>query len=311
MKKDLVSISDLSGAEIGELYRTVKEFKDQSRGLLSRPKHVDAVKGRTLVLVFEKPSLRTRASFSVAWAQMGGHTIYLAPADIGLGTREAVPDVARNLSRWVDVIAARTFKHSTIVDLAHHASVPVVNALSDQEHPCQALGDFMTIREILGTVKGIKFVFIGDGNNVCNSLMLTAARLGTNMWVASPKGYAPKKKFVDAAKKTAQTSGASITITDDLIKAVKDADAIYTDVWYSMGQEKDKAARKKAFKPFQVNSKLLTHAKPNAMILHCLPAHRGEEITDNVLDGPNSVVLHQAENRMHVQKALLYRLLRK
>ncbi|MBD3285542.1 ornithine carbamoyltransferase [candidate division WOR-3 bacterium] len=311
MKKDLVSISDLSGAEIGELFRTVKDIKDQSRGLLGRSKYNDAVKGRTLVLVFEKPSLRTRASFSVAWAQMGGHTIYLAPEDIGLGKRESVQDVAHNLSRWVEVIAARTFKHSTIEELAHHSSIPVINALSDQEHPCQALGDFMTIKEILGTIKGIKLAFIGDGNNVCNSLMLTAARLGTNMWIAGPKGYAPKKKYVDLAKKAAKNSSASIIITEDPKKAVEDADAVYTDVWYSMGQEKEKTARKKAFKPFQVNSKLLSKAKPNAMILHCLPAHRGEEITDNVLDGPNSVVLHQAENRMHVQKALLYRILRK
>ncbi|MBN2379805.1 ornithine carbamoyltransferase [candidate division WOR-3 bacterium] len=302
MKKDLVSISDLSGADIGELFRTVKELK-------GRPRHGDIAKGKTLALVFEKPSLRTRVSFSVAWGQMGGYVIYLAPGDIGLGKREPVADVARNLSRWVDVIAFRTFAHKTVEELAEHASVPVINALSDGEHPCQALADFQTIREIHGTTKGIKLAYFGDGNNVCNSLLLLAAKMGTKMWIAGPKDYKPKKKYLDMAAKDAEKTGATITVTENPDEAAKDAEAIYTDVWYSMGKEKEAAKRKTLFKKYQVNSKLLAHAKPNVMIMHCLPAHRGEEITDDILDGPNSVVLHQAENRMHMQKALLYRIL--
>jgi len=305
MKKDLISISDLSGAEIGELIRAAKGMKQKHT---PRSRYAEAAKGKSMAIVFEKPSLRARVTFSVAWAQMGGHVIYLAPGDIGLGERESVADVARNLSRWVDVIAIRTFAQEIVEELAEYASVPVVNGLSDDEHPCQALADFMTVEEILGSIKGIKFAFFGDGFNVCHSLMLTASRLGTELWIAGPDKHKPKAKYSKLAKQFSAMSKAKIAVTEDCKKAAKDADVIYTDVWYSMGHEQEAAKRRPLFKPFQVNSKLLALAKPNAMVMHPLPAHRGEEITDNVLDGPNSVVLHQAENRLHIQKAILYKM---
>lgn len=308
MKKDLVSIADLNGEEIRELFKISAEIK----GL-----ELDLAQGKTLALVFEKPSLRTRVTFSVAFFQLGGNVIYLAPADIGLGKRESVPDVARNLSRWVDAISARTFAHKTIQELAENASIPVINALSDAEHPCQALADFLTILDHLGSPSEreafdwgkVKLAYFGDGNNVCHSLMLTAARLGTNMVIAGPEGYGPKEEFIKAATDEAAKTGASITITHDAHEAAADADVIYTDVWASMGQEQEAAERKGVFAPFQVNAELLKYAKPNVLVEHCLPAHRGEEITSDVLDGPNSVVLDEAENRLHIQKAILYQLL--
>lgn len=308
MKKDLVSIADLNGEEIRELFKISAEIK----GL-----ELDLAQGKTLALVFEKPSLRTRVTFSVAFFQLGGNVIYLAPADIGLGKRESVPDVARNLSRWVDAISARTFAHKTIQELAENASIPVINALSDAEHPCQALADFLTILDHLGSPSEreafdwgkVKLAYFGDGNNVCHSLMLTAARLGTNMVIAGPQGYGPKEEFIKAATDEAAKTGASITITHDAHEAAADADVIYTDVWASMGQEQEAAERKGVFAPFQVNAELLKYAKPNVLVEHCLPAHRGEEITSDVLDGPNSVVLDEAENRLHIQKAILYQLL--
>jgi len=308
VKKDLVSIADLNGEEIRELFKISAEIK----GL-----ELDLAQGKTLALVFEKPSLRTRVTFSVAFFQLGGNVIYLAPADIGLGKRESVPDVARNLSRWVDAISARTFAHKTIQELAENASIPVINALSDAEHPCQALADFLTILDHLGSPSEreafdwgkVKLAYFGDGNNVCHSLMLTAARLGTNMVIAGPQGYGPKEEFIKAATDEAAKTGASITITHDAHEAAADADVIYTDVWASMGQEQEAAERKGVFAPFQVNAELLKYAKPNVLVEHCLPAHRGEEITSDVLDGPNSVVLDEAENRLHIQKAILYQLL--
>jgi len=308
VKKDLVSIADLNGEEIRELFKISAEIK----GL-----ELDLAQGKTLALVFEKPSLRTRVTFSVAFFQLGGNVIYLAPADIGLGKRESVPDVARNLSRWVDAISARTFAHKTIQELAENASIPVINALSDAEHPCQALADFLTILDHLGSPSEreafdwgkVKLAYFGDGNNVCHSLMLTAARLGTNMVIAGPEGYGPKEEFIKAATDEAAKTGASITITHDAHEAAADADVIYTDVWASMGQEQEAAERKGVFAPFQVNAELLKYAKPNVLVEHCLPAHRGEEITSDVLDGPNSVVLDEAENRLHIQKAILYQLL--
>ncbi|MBD3285541.1 ornithine carbamoyltransferase, partial [candidate division WOR-3 bacterium] len=286
--------------------RSVKEIKQKQLG---RSKYADAAKNKSLAIVFEKPSLRTRVSFSVAWAQMGGHVLYLAPGDIGLGKRESVADVARNLSRWVDCIAVRTFGQEIVEELAYYATVPVINGLSDDEHPCQSLADFLTIKELLGTIQGIKITYFGEGFNVCHSLLLTAAKLGANLWIAGPQGYHPKKKYLEMAKKDAERTKASITITEDAKKAIKDAHVIYTDVWYSMGYEKEAKKRRPIFKPYQVNTKLLGEAKPNVMVLHPLPAHRGEEITDEVLDGPNSVVLHQAENRVYVQKAILYRMI--
>lgn len=300
MKKDLVSISDLSGEEIKELFKTAIDIKH---------KQMEVARGKTLVLVFEKPSLRTRVTFSVAFFQLGGQVLYLAPADIGLGKRESVPDVARNLSRWVNAISARTFAHKTVEDLAKYADIPVVNALSDAEHPCQALADFLTIYEHKGKTEGLKMAFFGDGNNVAHSLMLTAAKVGANMAVGCPKGYEPKPEFVEKAKEDARKSGAELVITSDPKEAVKGADVVYTDVWASMGQEDEAAARKKIFAPYQVNAELLKLAKSDALVEHCLPAHRGDEITDDVLDGPHSVVLDEAENRLHIQKAILYKLL--
>jgi ornithine carbamoyltransferase len=308
LKKDLVSIGDLGSEEIKELFKVSAEIKG---------KQLDLASGKTLALIFEKPSLRTRVTFSVAFFQLGGNLIYLAPADIGLGKRESVPDVARNLSRWVDAISARTFAHKTVADLASYASIPVVNALSDAEHPCQALADFLTILDHLGSPSEreafdwgrVKLAYFGDGNNVCHSLMLTAAKLGTNMVVAGPQGYGPEEEFVKKAQKDAANTDASITITHDPAEAAADADVIYTDVWTSMGQEQEAAERKPLFAPFQVNAELLAHAKPNVLVEHCLPAHRGEEITDEVLDGANSVVLDEAENRLHIQKAILYKAL--
>ena len=308
MKKDLVSIVDLNGEEIRELFKISAEIK----GL-----ELDLAKGKTLALIFEKPSLRTRVTFSVAFFQLGGNVIYLAPADIGLGKRESVPDVARNLSRWVDSIAARTFAHKTVVDLASYATIPGINALSDAEHPCQALADFLTILDHLGSPSEreafdwgkIKLSYFGDGNNVCPSLMLTAARLGAHMVIGGPQGYGPKEEFINKAKQEAAKTGASITITHDAHEAAADADVIYTDVWASMGQKQEAEERRSLFQPFQVNAELLSHAKPNVLVQHCLPAHRGEEITDEVLDGPHSIVLDEAENRLHIQKAILYKLL--
>jgi len=300
LNKDLVSIGDLTGEEIRELFDISARIKG---------KQMDTAAGKTLVLVFEKPSLRTRVTFSVAFFQLGGEVLYLAPADVGLGKRETVPDVARNLSRWVDAISARTFAHKTVVELAEHSSIPVVNALTDAEHPCQALADFLTVHEHLGKTEGVKFAYFGDGNNVAHSLMLTAARLGAHMVVAGPEGYGPDEAFIKKAQEEAAKTGATITITHDPVEAAADADVIYTDVWASMGQEAQAEERKPLFAPFQVNAELLAHAKPNVLVQHCLPAHRGEEITDDVLDGANSVVLDEAENRLHIQKAILYKLL--
>lgn len=269
------------------------------------------LQGYTLALLFEKPSLRTRVAFEVGMAQLGGHTVYLAPGDVQLGKRESVADVARNLSRWVQVIAARTFSHATVEELAAHASVPVINALSDREHPCQALADFLTLQEHKGRLEELQLAFVGDGNNVCHSLLLLAATLGVHMQVASPPGYEPLPDIVAQAQERAAQSGARLRILHTPQEAVRDADAVYTDVWVSMGQEAEAEVRRQVFRPYQVNEELLRYAKPDAIVLHCLPARRGEEITDEVLDGPRSVVLDQAENRLHTQKALLLALLGK
>lgn len=269
------------------------------------------LQGYTLALLFEKPSLRTRVAFEAGMAQLGGHTVYLAPDDVQLGRRESVADVARNLSRWVQAIAARTFSHATVEELAAHASVPVINALSDREHPCQALADFLTLQEHKGRLEELQLAFVGDGNNVCHSLLLLAATLGVHMQVASPPGYEPLPDIVAQAQERAAQSGARLRILHNPQEAVRDADAVYTDVWVSMGQEAEAEVRRQVFRPYQVNEELLRHAKPDAIVLHCLPARRGEEITDEVLDGPRSVVLDQAENRLHTQKALLLALLGK
>ena len=257
--------------------------------------------GRTFALIFEKPSLRTRVTFEVGVNQLGGRAVYLSGQEIGLGTRESVPDVARNLSRWVDGICARVFAHATIDGLAAHASVPVINALSDYEHPCQAVADFFTLWERGVDFGKLKLAWIGDGNNVLNSVLLLGTALGAEVRMACPPGYQPDPLVLAEARR----KGGAFSVTTEPDEAVRGADVIYTDVWTSMGQEAEKTKRQEAFARYQLNAPLLSFAKPSALVMHCLPAHRGEEITDDVLDGPQSVVLDQAENRLHAQKAII------
>lgn len=262
------------------------------------------LRGRTVVQIFEKPSLRTRLSFDVAAAELGAHCTYLSPAEVGLGRRESVADVARVVARMVDAVVLRTNAHETIEEFARHSAVPVINGLSDVEHPCQALADLLTIRERKG-LAGTQLAYVGDGNNVAHSLMLCAAKAGVSVRIASPAGYAPQPRFGDLARAAAAAAGAELSIGTDPVAAVRDADVVYTDVWTSMGQETEYERRRRAFEGFQVNAELLAYAKRDAIVMHDLPAHRGEEVTDDVLDGPQSVVFEQAENRLHAQKAVL------
>ncbi len=305
MVKHLLSMQDLSSSEINAILDEAAGLKEK----LQKGKPHELLKGKTLGMIFEKPSLRTRVTFETGMTQLGGHAIYLAPADIQLGERESVPDVARNLSRWVDVVMARLFKHDIIVELARYSSVPVINGLTNLHHPCQTLSDLLTIREHKGKLNGLKIAWIGDGNNVCNSLLLGCTLVGTNISVACPRGYEPPADILKQARDNAKKSGAKVELTTDPKQAVDGADVIYTDVWVSMGQEKEARERMKAFKDYQVNAQLLKGAKPDSIVMHCLPARRGQEITDDVIDGPQSVVWDQAENRMHAQKALLVSLL--
>lgn len=301
MKKDLTAISELTKDEIYKILYKAVDLKSE----LKFEKRLNYLEGKTLALIFEKPSLRTRVTFEVAMRQLGGGSVYLSQQDIGLGKRESIADVARNLSRWVNGISARTFAHKTVLDLAKFSTVPVINALSDLEHPCQALADFLTIYDENGKIEGATLAWVGDGNNVCNSLMLVAALLGVNMKIATPKGYEPNADVTKQVLTFAETSHAKITLTHDPIEAVKGSEFIYTDTWTSMGQETEAEKRRLVFGKFQVNKKLLENAPRNHFVMHCLPAHRGEEITDEILDGPQSIVLEQAENRMHVQRAIL------
>ncbi len=305
MKKDLVSVNDLTREELFRLLDRSRELK----AAVSERRQLDTARGRMAVLVFEKPSLRTRVTFETAMRNLGGSAMYLGPADIGMGKRETVADVARNLSRWVDCIIARVFAHSVVEELAREATVPVINALSDDEHPCQTLADLLTILEHRGRLEGANVAWTGDGNNVCNSLMLGCALAGANLRIATPKGFEPPQRFVNQARAYAEQSGACLELFYDPAEAVKDAEFVYTDVWASMGQEDETEQRRQIFRPFQLNRKLLDRARPDARVLHCLPAHREEEITAEVLDGPQSVVLDQAENRLHAQRALLAELL--
>jgi ornithine carbamoyltransferase len=263
------------------------------------------LKGKTLALLFEKPSLRTRVSFDVAMQQLGGHAVYLSPAEVGLGEREPVADVARVLSRYVDAIATRTFAQETVEELARWADVPVINALSDGEHPCQALADLLTIYEKKGRWRGLVLSFVGDGNNVARSLMLGSALAGMDFRIASPQGYGISTELVEKAKNLAAASGAAVVCVESPQEAVSGADVVYTDVWMSMGQEKEQAERQRAFSGYQVNAELLALASPDAIVMHDLPAHRGEEMADEVIEGPQSVIFEQAENRLHAQKAVL------
>jgi ornithine carbamoyltransferase len=296
--RDLLSVSDLTAEEANLVLDVAARLK---QGKFDETQTLCA-KGQTLAMLFEKPSLRTRVTFEAGMTQLGGHAIYLEGK---LGVRETVPDVARNLERWVDGIMARTFSHQTVLDLAEYAAIPVINGLSDYEHPCQALADFQTIIERRGTVEGQKIAFVGDGNNVCNSLMLLAAKLGAHFSIGCPPGYEPASGVVAESAIDAKVSGSKIVVTNDVYEAVDGADVIYTDVWSSMGQEDEKAEREVAFAGFQVNSALVAKAKKDVIVLHCLPAHRGEEISADVLDGPHSFVFDQAENRLHAQKAVM------
>ncbi len=301
--RSIMSIDDLSKEEIDLVLSVATLLK--ATGKKDPTAHQSILAGQTLAMIFEKPSLRTRVTFEVGMTQLGGHAIYLAPSDIQLGQRESVADVSRNLSRWCDVIMARVFSHGTVTGLANNASIPVINGLSDLEHPCQALADFLTIQENKHGLRGLKLAFIGDGNNVAQSLMLLAAKVGMRFALACPEGYDPDAKVVERAREIAASTGSTIEIVRDPSEAVEDADVIYTDVWASMGQEDETAERKKVFAAYQVNSELVAKAKSDAIVLHCLPAHRGDEITDEVLDGPQSFVLDEAENRLHVQKAIM------
>ncbi|MGA2775435.1 MAG: ornithine carbamoyltransferase [Candidatus Omnitrophota bacterium] len=301
--KNLISINDLSTKEIGDIFALTDKLKQNKK------KFNKVLSGKTLALIFQKPSNRTRVSFEVGCFQLGGNSIYLSPGEINLGVRESIADVAKTLSRYVDAIVLRTFEHKTILDMSQAATVPVINGLSDFSHPCQALADVYTIKEKLKTLKGKTLSFIGDGNNVCNSLLMICAKTGLNMNVGTPAGYEPDKNVVQSAIKETKKSGAVINLFNNPKEAVTGADVLYTDVWTSMGQEKEAQERKVIFKDFQINANLIKSANNGALIMHCLPAHRGEEITAEVIDSLNSVVFDQAENRMHVQKAVLIKLL--
>jgi len=300
--KDLLSISDLTREDIGSLLMEAGDMK--SSGTWN-----SALKRKVLALVFEKPSLRTRISFELAMRQLGGQVMYLSPAEVGLGNRESVSDVTKVLNRFVNVLAVRTFSHGTLEIMANYSDIPIINALSDLEHPCQILADLLTISEHKGEFEGLTLAYVGDGNNVANSLILAATMMGINFHIASPKGYGIPDTISSRAQKYADESGSKIVYTEDPAKAVSDADIVYTDTWTSMGQESEAAVRRQVFAKYQVNHKLLSLAKEDAIVMHCLPAHRGEEVTDEVLDSLQSVVIDQAENRLHVQKALLFRLL--
>ncbi|MSQ47524.1 MAG: ornithine carbamoyltransferase [Deltaproteobacteria bacterium] len=302
MKRDLISIADFTRGELEEIFSCAQRLKADRKASWPHP----ILAGKTLAMIFEKPSLRTRVTFEVGMVQLGGAAVYLAPPDIGLGTRETVPDVAQNLSRWVDIIMARTFAHQTVVDLARHATIPVINGLSDLLHPCQILADCLTVIEHRGRLDGLKVAFVGDGNNVVNSWLNAASKFPFTFALACPAGYEPNAEVLTRARQ----QGAQVTITQSVAEAVRDADAVYTDVWTSMGQERESAMRREAFKAYQVNATVMAQAKQDALVMHCLPAHRGEEITADVLEGPRSVVLDQSENRLHIQKAIMVWLLR-
>lgn len=302
-KPDLLSIQELTTEEVQGILELTTVVK-------ARPKEFSrALDGKQIVLMFEKPSLRTRITFEAGIRSLGGSSLFVDQRGERIGKRESLHDVAHNLERWMDGIVLRTFEHSTVTQMAEHASIPVINGLSDLEHPCQALADFFTLKERLGDLQKVKLAYVGDGNNVAHSLLLTGALLGSKVSVATPAHYEPNPEIVAHACQIAKQTGAQIEVTNDIAKAVKGANAIYTDVWASMGQEEEATERRKVFAPFQVNSSLMKLAGPDAYFMHCLPAHRGDEITDEVIDSPASIVFDEAENRLHVQKAIVLLLL--
>jgi len=301
--KHFISLSELSGAELDALL-------DLSARIKAEPQRfATALQGQVLAMIFEKPSLRTRATFEIGMLQLGGHALYLTNTEIGLGKREAIKDVARNLSRWAQAIMARTFAHETVLELAEHASIPVINGLTNLLHPCQALADLFTLREKKGRLAGLKLAFVGDGNNVAHSLMLAGARSGMHVTVVCHPSYKPDPRLTERAERIALETGARIEVSNDLAAGLAQADAIYADVFASMGFEAEREERLRALMPYQVNAAVMRLARPDAVFLHCLPAHRGEEVTEEVLEGPQSVVFDQAENRLHAQKALLVSLM--
>ncbi len=301
--RDLCSIADLSVQEMAALMELTHAVKTHPAAFR------DALDAKQMVLFFEKASLRTRLTFEAAINTLGGNAIFVDQTQSPIGERESIPDVARNVERWMSVMVLRTYSHSTITEMAAASRIPIINALSDLEHPCQAIADFFTLEEHFGSAEGLRFAYVGDGNNVCHSLMLTAVQLGAHCSIATPKGYAPKLDIIHKAIEIGETTGGSITLLHDPVKAVDGAHAIYTDVCTSMGFEHEATKRAPIFKPYQVNEQLMGHAETDAVFMHCLPAHRNAEVTDSVLDGPQSVVFDQAENRMHAQKAILLMLL--
>jgi ornithine carbamoyltransferase len=302
-KKDFISIGNWSADELNGIL-------DLALAVKANPKKYSRnLEGKALAMIFEKPSLRTRVSFDVGINQLGGFSTILTKAEIDLGKREAVRDVAKNLERMVQGIMIRTFSHQTVEEMAEEASIPVINGLTDFSHPCQAIADYMTMREVKGTLRGIKVAYIGDGNNVAHSLIYGAIRFGAHISVATPEGYGPDPKVIEWARSNAAETGAKLSVLQDPIEAAEGADVIYTDVWTSMGSESEAAERQKAFSLYQVNDSLVRHANPNFVFMHCLPAHRGEEVSDSVMDSERSIVFQQAENRLHGQKAILLTLM--
>jgi len=299
MLEDFLSIRDLSLYEFNQILDMSQDIKEHPQRFRTK------LKDKILAMIFEKPSLRTRVSFEVGMLELGGKAIYLSPFDIQLGSREAVYDVGKNLERWVDGIMIRTFGHQIALDLAQACYIPVINALTDLLHPCQAMADFFTMREKKGSLSQLKLAYIGDGNNVCHSLLFASAKTGCQMIAATPEGFEPKREILQQAEADAQETGARLSLTNDPHQAAEEADVIYTDVWASMGQEEEKEKRATLFAPFQVNEELMSIAKEDAQFMHCLPAHRGQEVTDGVIDSAQSVVFDQAENRLHVQKIIM------
>jgi ornithine carbamoyltransferase len=301
--KDFLTIRSFDHGELCRLLTLAGRMKAHPG------RYASSLKGKTLALIFEKPSLRTRVSFDVGIQQLGGFSVCLLPQEIHLGAREAIHDVARNLERMVQAVMIRTFAHDVVERMAEHSRIPIINGLTDFSHPCQAMADFMTLQEHRGRLDGLKLAFVGDGNNVANSLMFAAARFGTHIAVATPDGYAPRAEVVEWVREHGRATGSTCTVTSDPYEAVRGADAVYTDVWASMGQEVEAEARTRVFRPYQVDARLFGAAKPDALFMHCLPAHRGDEVADEVIDSPRSVVFDQAENRLHAQKAILYSIL--
>ncbi len=302
MVKHFLSLAELSDAELHHILDLAQALKAE---LKEQGENRPILKGKVLGMIFQKPSLRTRVSFDVAMLQLGGHALYLSPNEIQLGKRESVADVARVISRYVDVVMARVFGHEDLVELARYASVPVINGLSDYNHPCQGIADFLTMRENKGELRGRKLAFVGDGNNVATTLLFGATKLGMDFAIATPRGYELHPAVMTLGRQFAAESGSTVLATHDPVEAVRDADVIYTDTWTSMGQEAEAEIRRRLFPPYQVNERLLSFAKEDVIVMHCLPAHRGEEITDAVADGPHSRLFDQAENRLHGQKAVL------